>query len=467
MRKQLLTALLFFFFATIAISQLPFKNANIWYFGDRAGVDFNSTPPVVLLDGEISTQEGVATICDSDGALLFYTDGSSVWDKNHNLMPNGDYTLFGHWSSTQSAIIVPIYGEINRYYIFTTDEGAGYRGLRYSEVDISLPGNGTSSEPLGDLVTESLNTPLIAPVCEKVTCVLKSNMIDYWVLTHGWTNNEFYAYEVTMDGVNTEPVISEVGGIHNGGTDNINTVGYMKASVDRSKIAVVNRNTEAIELFDFNSETGVLSNAVVIPMDGELLYGIEFSPNGRYLYIASSHTLFRYDLYTEVVTSVDIDDSSVFSGTNISIRAMQLAPDGNIYVSIRYNEYLSAIYFPNLATAYLETKAIYLDEDETGRECLFGLPNIFYFKGYQNDVGEITTHLQNIVVYPNPANDFVQISGIESGSVIIYDSEGRFIKRAPLDSSMKVDFSGLPDGNYLLSITSDGERIVKKVIISH
>lgn len=63
--------------------------ANNWYFGQNAGLSFNTTPPTALIDGQIDTLEGCTTISDATGQLLFYTDGITVWDRFHNVMQNG------------------------------------------------------------------------------------------------------------------------------------------------------------------------------------------------------------------------------------------------------------------------------------------------------------------------------------------------------------------------------------------
>ena len=97
------------------------REAGIWYFGIEAGIDFNSGSPVPLTNGKLITKEGCSTISDKDGKLLFYTDGSTVWNAKHNIMPNGT-GLFGHLSSTQSAIIVPNPSNPSIYYVFTVDE---------------------------------------------------------------------------------------------------------------------------------------------------------------------------------------------------------------------------------------------------------------------------------------------------------------------------------------------------------
>src|SRR6185295_360819 len=69
------------------------KQANLWYFGEYAGLDFNSGAPVLLTNGQTHNSttniEGCATISDSAGQLLFYTDGETVYNHLHALMPNG------------------------------------------------------------------------------------------------------------------------------------------------------------------------------------------------------------------------------------------------------------------------------------------------------------------------------------------------------------------------------------------
>src|SRR5258705_5903534 len=113
------------------------KEANIWYFGHYLGLDFNSGTVVPLNDGQTNTIEGVATISNSNGNLLFYTDGITVWNRLHQVMPNGT-GLFGNPSSTQSAVIVPKVGDTTRYFVFTVDQVGGPNGLRYSVVNMTL-----------------------------------------------------------------------------------------------------------------------------------------------------------------------------------------------------------------------------------------------------------------------------------------------------------------------------------------
>jgi hypothetical protein len=131
---RILFSLSLFILSFLSLAQ---GEANIWYFGDRAGLDFNSGSATVLNDGQINTLEGCSTISSSSGQLLFYTDGSTVYDRTHQIMQNGT-GLLGGSSSTQSSVIVPNPSNPNRYYIFTTSEANQSTGVCYSEVDKPL-----------------------------------------------------------------------------------------------------------------------------------------------------------------------------------------------------------------------------------------------------------------------------------------------------------------------------------------
>ena len=363
-------SLLFFallLFSTPSFSQ---KEAANWYFGDRAGLDFNSGSPVALTNGELNTPEGCATISDKNGNLLFYTDGSFVYDKTHQIMPNGS-GLLGHRSSTQSAIIVPKPNNPYIYYIFTVDqplaanvdndplndEDPPNNGLNYSQVDMRL-NNG-----LGDIQTAEKNIHLITydpnnseevkfKCSEKITAVQHGDAVSFWVITH-FINN-FYAFKISTLGVNKNPVKTNtplnvpIGGYH------FNAIGYLKTSPNGKKIAIANSstrptnelgpknniilNTGNVLLYDFDASTGKVSNGITL-MSAENPYGLEFSAKSRKLYITSNRydnegitigsSLFQYNLKSpNIVASKTTINSSLFVAG-----ALQLGLDEKIYRS--------------------------------------------------------------------------------------------------------------------------------------
>jgi len=183
---------------------------NIWHFGRFAGFDFNGGGPAILAGGQLNSREGGATIANTAGSLLFYTDGITVWDKAHGIMPNGT-GLMGDTSSTQSAIILQKPNSANIYYIFTSGSRGNASGVTYSEVDLTLNGG------FGDL-TATKNIQLNTPTCEKLTAVRHCNQRDIWVISHDWGSNAFRTYLVTPAGVTLVPVISNVGLVPVGNT---------------------------------------------------------------------------------------------------------------------------------------------------------------------------------------------------------------------------------------------------------
>jgi hypothetical protein len=264
------------------------KQNNIWYFGEDAGVSFNSGLPIALTNGVMYQTEGSAVMSDNDGNLLFFTDGVSVWNRNLVKMPNGT-GLKGNSSTTQSALIVPEPGNCNIYYIFTAPSEDTITPLCYNIVDMSLDGG------LGDI--SSKNIALYTPVTERLTGTLQSNETDYWVVAQAYGANGFLAFSITSSGVNVTPVISHSGPLidyANGGIDDV--IGYMKISYDGSKLCYANLDGSS-QLFAFDNSTGIVSNN--ISLVDSMGYGVEFSPDNSKVYIATGggpYTITQYDL---------------------------------------------------------------------------------------------------------------------------------------------------------------------------
>ncbi len=359
--------LIFFLFISMFSSHAQ-GEASVWYFGGNAGVKFNSDGSVTTLtDGQLNTYEGCATLADSGGNLLFYTDGTTVYNKNHQIMLNG-VGLLGDFSSTQSATIVPKPGSTTLFYIFTLDSFAGNNGFRYSIVDMSLDSG------LGGITNEK-NVLIYTPSNEKIAIVKKTNILDFWIVTHGWNNNSFYSYSLTSAGLSATPIISNVGAVTTGSTDL--TFGYMKISPDGSKIAICNSAIDA-ELLDFDANTGVVSNPLILntfAFNTGFNYGAEFSSDSKKLYISKVNfdpapiEIVQYDLNSSTILA---SAQVVFSSTTIDVLALQLAPNGKIYFAEAFKDKLGVINNPNLVGTNCD---VVVDAvDLAGRICQLGLP---------------------------------------------------------------------------------------------
>ncbi len=354
---------------TIAISVIPFfavaqLEGSIWLFGSNAGLDFRNGKPVAIQGGQINTTEGCATICDAKGNLLMYTDGITVWNSKHEAMPNGT-GLNGDPSATQSGVIVPLPGSNKIYYLFTIEAQLEEAGFGYSIIDMTLE-NG-----LGDVVTK--NIQLKTPVTEKITAVKHRNNKDIWVITHDWDNNAFLAYLLTSNGLKKEPVVSNSGSDHK--EDDDNTIGYMKSSPDGSQLAVAVKGEHFFEVFDFDNQSGMVSNPLKFQLeDGSLTYGVEFSPNGSLLYVSAGGTSKVYQVNLQAGSSTAITNSLQVIAENISgwTGALQVGLDGKIYVSPYGSEYIDVIHNPNAVGKACNYEANYLNLD--GNSCQIGLP---------------------------------------------------------------------------------------------
>lgn len=347
-----------------AIQTANGQQANTWYFGDKAGLNFNTTPPTALTNSQMSTNEGCASVSDNTGNLLFYTDGRSVWNRNHVVMPNGS-NLMGHESTTHSAIVIPKPGSSTIYYILTADadENNYVGGYRYSEVDMTLNGG------LGD-ITPTKNILLFAPCTEKLTAASHSNGIDIWVITKELNNHVFRSYKVTCNGIDNNPVISTVNPISG------SVLGYrggcIKVSPDGTKIASARFQEGKWDIFKFDDLTGVISDRIMIPQPGAItLYGVEFSPNSQLVYVNGNYT-YQY--------KVDVYDSTTIINTRYQVDsvaylhpAIQLGPDNKVYSNSFPNT--SVIGNPNVygIGCNFQQQAISL----AGRNGKFGLPTFF------------------------------------------------------------------------------------------
>ena len=368
-RNPFLTILLSVsFYSTKSFGQ---KEASIWFFGNECAIDFSYSYPVAVTVSAMKTDEGSTSMCNSGGWLQFYTNGAAVWNKNHQIMPHGKM-LKGHVSSSQSALAVPNPGNPNIIYLFTSDAGAYADppnvGVNYYTIDMTL------DKGKGDIKGKEVQ--LVPNACEKLTAVKHKNGKDVWVMAHGWCTQNFYCYLVTKDGVSKIPVMSKIGSIHCGGnTTDGNGIGYMKFSPDGSKLAAVIYQNNFWELYDFNNETGTLSNYRVIytPQD-KLGYGCEFSPNGKLFYISFYFTNEVYQYDVSFNNTADLMSSAVLVVQSLDKKmgALQNAIDGKIYVT-KNSEYLGCIPNPNVkgtGCGYIED-ALYLD----GGKPKLGLPN--------------------------------------------------------------------------------------------
>lgn len=442
---------------TYSYSQNEYSN---WLFGQSSWLYFGEDSLELEPGSAMYAHEGCASISDGTGTLLFYTNGEEIYDASHSVMVNGDY-LLGDMSSVNSSLIVKKPGSNNLYYVFFTSDEGNYGGFNYSVVDMSL-NNG-----LGEVIHKNI---IVYQSCaEKLTAVIHSNQHDIWILTHELNGKKFRSYLLTDSGLDSVWVSSSVGKNISPWPSNLHAIGCLKSNRQGDKIAMSNYADKSVEIFDFDASTGQVSNEIEIAYVYNVhfnIYGLEFSPSGDYLYCSvGNYTagLYQFDISSGDETQIraSIIDLGSYPGTTYqSIEkggALQLAPDGRIYYSVRYAMKLAVIEEPNKAGGAC---GFHYDHFLLNDRAMFGLPNIpssFIKFDSQNDSLEsslVGRLLMPNIFSPNEDGDNdlfkpVEIENISSLEVVVYNRYG-----VELFISKELDFSW--DGNFKGKSLSEG-----------
>ncbi len=349
---------------------------NHWYFGRNAGINF--TPQATALDdGAMVAPEGAATVSDRNGELLFYTNGSTVWNRDHEVMANGT-NLGGDSTVTQAAMIVPVSGvtaageqSATIFYIFMPDKIYGNYSydMRYAIVDIK------QDSAKGAVIVK--NQPLFKNSTERITAS-GFGTGNTWAIGHEYGNNTFRAYSVGSQGIEA-PTVSSEGSIHEF-REPLHGKGYMKLASNGELLGVaLPGNGNRLEIFEFDS-IGQVSDGVSIDINepGAEVYGLEFSSDTRKVYITTnkaSSRLIQYSLDSLGTDNAKADIEAtklvVFSGGQ-SLGAIQTGPDRQVYVAVENSQSLGIINGPTSDNPSFSPTAFPL---LGGTASLLGLPN--------------------------------------------------------------------------------------------
>ncbi|OZI08473.1 hypothetical protein BWI93_08725 [Siphonobacter sp. BAB-5385] len=466
-----------------------------WYYGRNVGLSFRNFPPTPLFDGASSSPEAIAvTSHRQSGDLLFYSDGVTVWNRQHQVMPHGK-DLLGFQTSTQGALIVPSVTDEQVYYLFTLTcpryDIYKTPGLYYSLVDMRLDGG------KGDVLATTKNIQLLPQVTEKLTAVRHTNGRDYWVITHGYDNDLFYVFLLNDQGISA-PQTFQMGTIHNDMTPQLTeAAGYLKASPNGKMLACAVYNeleSRPFELYDFDANTGKISNYRSLGSFFDQ-YGVSFSPDNSKLYLtvnsqrvpATTETLVQFDLSvvladgtfpsTYLSYPVVIGQNPVAGEENPNQErpigltwALQLGLDGKLYTSSPY-----VINRPNEKAEACQISTLEPQlRDRPNRGFQYGLPN-FLQESFANlpaidGLGENCTIEQVFRIGPNPSAGPVIIEMQERCrnpyGLKVYTVLGQVVYHQMNVTALSHELvlTSLPAGLYLVEIQYNQQRKIYKLV---
>ncbi len=323
---------------TTSYSQ-PNKRTNFWFCKDSVGLNFNSGVPIEDSSstlGEGYSFAGSSVMSDTNGNLLFYTDGYSVWNRQHQVMPHGNLGN-SFTRGTQASLCIPKPESDSQYYIFTSRRIDSPHPMFYCEVDMNLD-NG-----YGD-VTDIVNLPDYCDNPEKLAAFYHKNKTDIWVITRSFSFQRYTSLLITKDGINLDPVFSPAPPVDF--KYNMDFIGLMKISYDKKYLITCygggTSSRSRVEVCSIDSKTGLIDHLYhfklryIIPNNPFYrTYSCEFSPDSKYMYLGGT-------IYTEDITHVYqydmqyIEDSAQFIQSYIQVGSgqgyrLQLASDGKIY----------------------------------------------------------------------------------------------------------------------------------------
>ncbi|QCK16445.1 hypothetical protein [Mangrovivirga cuniculi] len=303
-------------------------STSIWYFGNSSEFISFSGGEFQLNNGQTPIgQGGSAVLTDPQtGQVLFYTDGNVIIDADGNqmagVMPGGDNT------STQPVAIIPRLGEPEQYYVYYIKGGE----VLYAIVDMSLPGNGTTAEPLGEIISIDNQPATPLPNRSGALLVVSDGAGGYYLLSQEANTNTVTVSLISLtDGIQSSQDIS-FPSLNNFTVENFAFHG------PTGKLAINTGSTlpnPFIADVDLSTNTLTFDQYIMnLNSKGGEAVSMAWSPSGRFLYISFDHdtgldNVYRYDMQNPDVLMTGLLDN--LNQTVNQTLGITIGPDDNIY----------------------------------------------------------------------------------------------------------------------------------------
>jgi hypothetical protein len=503
---------LFFLLSALTL-KAQWHDAN-WVLGGGVGIHanfiirFDTVGPVnISYPSTIaSTVLDNASISDSLGNLLFFTNGIRLFDRNMDTIPNGELALpistsfipYG-LNQRQGCMFLPWPGDTNLYALLHTTYEYVYPVGHPAATGQELPLNlyltvldKNMNNGLGGVVYKNVSVlnDTLTRWGGGLSVTKHANGRDWWIVMKKHYRNRYHKLLLTPSGV-------QYMGFQLLGPDFRRR--YIELNVfspDGQVLAApIGENTapHPLAIMDFDRCSGMLSNFQIVNTPPSLNYGcedIDFSPNSRYLYANERVKVFQFDLQNRSQSGavqssmIQVADAawttescdSGFVGKKMDYGFAHLAIDGRIYypTNSSCNE-LSALEYPDSAglASGMNSSAISFNALHAA--------SVPYFPNYRlgplpgsgcdslTSVNELQA--QDISLYPNPASDRVQISAsraLNGALITLFNVQGQqLLQQTPgFGTTFEMQLPGsIKSGIYFIRIQSNEGVVTKKVVL--
>ncbi|MFN0202060.1 MAG: T9SS type A sorting domain-containing protein [Bacteroidia bacterium] len=460
MKKQLLTLYLMLSLTFSLFSQMFDNNWIIGGAGNITKLHFSNGAVNVEMPTSFSGAflATTASISDSSGSLLFYTNGVKVFNKLGQVMENGDSLAPSNYTSQmynvglsipQGAIILPKPSSPNIYYLFhytAGDSSYDYpQKMLYSVIDMSQ-NNGD-----GKVMVKNQTVISDLLVHGGLTACKHANGNDWWIVMPKAVSNKTYTILLTSNGIKavylepsvyTNPIYDDIGS----SCFSPNGEKYIRTLWSKKKVLV----------YDFDRCNGSFSNLQVFnaPTDGLNLRGVAVSPNSQFLYVSVDSVLCQYDLTANNIDAsrdtVAIYDGTISPTQSTVFGALQLAPDGKIYVATgNSTNKMHIINAPDSLGISCNVQQNVINFPSTMPRFTPHFPN--YRLSALAEPCDTTSSVQSAVnskqvqVYPNPVREKVYIelpASSEARQLYVYNAMGQLVYNQALRQELTQVFVG-------------------------
>jgi hypothetical protein len=486
---------LFLFFSALGYSQ-DYKRNNVWTLGYWPIVKFNFNNAFQIDTFQEPTATRISScISDTNGSLLFFSNGYGIGDKEGDLILNGDtinspggYLLYANYGGSgiydQTSIILPKKG--NSYYVFSTGmsdikfnncmngDSCLFDVLNYSVVDMD------SNNGKGKVVEKNI---VLADSQHYWNCAMQAvkhaNGKDWWLVKADCRNNRYEEYIVREDTI-LGPYYQNISNIGDWCVSYseiyFSNNGKQMASSIYGNFEGTLNSRNRVDIYDFDRCSGALTfkKYYMTPYDtisypnNDFKNGICFSPNDSLLYMSNLYTIYQ----------IDLNDTNTYNATFIHgpdttipnfplYHSLAVATDGKMYIGNDNGarRFMSYIDKPNLKGLGCDFKAQGLWQPYTNILAPPNMPN--YGLGADSAllvgcepvaVVEYAVGNSKLVVYPNPSSTNFYIKNRKGKRKEFFNSVGQMVLSTKED---EIDVSKLAKGIYYLRCNNE----VKKVVI--
>ena len=472
---------------------------NTWLIGNdpvltKARIVFDSTSyNLIVPDNRQITFRGTeATISSSNGNLLMSSNGVQIADATGNTMMNGDSLNPGMEVNGNprgllldyANIFLPYPDDTTKYVLFhhTCDwDGTSYPAYEvfYSVIDMTMNGG------MGGVDSSQKNVVALQDTLGwGLAACRHANGRDWWIVV--LKNQSDIAFTILF----TPSGVANVNMQHL----NVPYIYYSNSqptfSPDGTKFAYVQGDggtfvTYDVRFFDFDRCTGLFSNEHLIDLStGGLGFGCTFSPNSQFVYVSSTQYIYQINTNTLLVDTVATYDGYYSPYTwccPTTFWTMYLAANGKIYITSGSSvQHIHEMNYPDSAGVACDLQQHAINLGVWSFRAVPNHPN--YYLGCETTqttcpclitgFNEVKQHDFKFSVSPNPSNGNFKIIYLlpqnKSGTLQIFDITGKEVFRQNLSPWSTMQYISLPklaNGIYNCTITSNNERVHKKLVI--